>query len=129
MEYNGGDSCLFDFKPNGILFGSKSKRKLSPRSYSIPFDRKCKSIFLIPTGVPPKIIKIFLIRHKKEHAVDGNKRTADGNPTFSHSLSVDQTPWIIIDLAEEVIISEVVITVRNIVEAFRAYAGVEVKIT
>ena len=36
----------FDLKPNGNLFGSKSKEKLSPRSYSIQFERKWKYSFL-----------------------------------------------------------------------------------
>ena len=33
MGYDHGDSFPFDFEPNGIPFGSKSKRKLSPWSY------------------------------------------------------------------------------------------------
>ena len=40
MGYDSGDSFLFDFEPNGIPFGSKSKGKLSPRSYPIEFERK-----------------------------------------------------------------------------------------
>ena len=32
MGYDRGDSFPFDFEPNGIAFGSKSKGKLSPRS-------------------------------------------------------------------------------------------------
>ena len=35
MGYDRGDSFPFDFELNGFLFGSKSKRKLSPRSYRI----------------------------------------------------------------------------------------------
>ena len=35
----------FDFKPNRIIFVSKSKLKQSLRSYSIEFERKWKSIF------------------------------------------------------------------------------------
>ena len=48
MGYNRGDSFPFDFEPNGIPFGSKSKGKLSPRSYSYPIqsERKCKNSFL-----------------------------------------------------------------------------------
>ena len=38
MGYDRGDSFPFDFKPNGILFGSKSKGKLPSRSY--PFNVK-----------------------------------------------------------------------------------------
>ena len=40
MGYDHGDSFLLDFEPNGILFGSKLKIKLLPRSYSIEFERK-----------------------------------------------------------------------------------------
>ena len=42
MKYDGCDNFTFDFEPNGILFGSKSKEKLSQRSYSIQFDSKSK---------------------------------------------------------------------------------------
>ena len=35
MGYDHGDSFPFDFERNGILFGSISKGKLSPRSYPI----------------------------------------------------------------------------------------------
>ena len=43
--YDRGDSFPFDFEPNGIPFGSKSKGKLSPRSYLIQCERKWKYIF------------------------------------------------------------------------------------
>ena len=46
MGYDRGDSFHFDFEPNGNLFGSESKGKLSPRSYLIQFERKCKYSFL-----------------------------------------------------------------------------------
>ena len=36
----------FDFKPNGFPVGSKSKGKLSPRSYPIQCERKWKYSFL-----------------------------------------------------------------------------------
>ena len=42
MGYDRGDSFPFDFEPNGIPFGSKSKGKPSPRSYPIQFVRKWK---------------------------------------------------------------------------------------
>ena len=41
-----GNSFPFDFGPNGILFGSKSKGKLSPRPYPILFERKWKYSFI-----------------------------------------------------------------------------------
>ena len=46
MGYDRGDSFAFDFEPNGIPFGSKSKRKLSPRSYPIQFEREWNTSFL-----------------------------------------------------------------------------------
>ena len=50
MEYDRGDSFPFDFKPNETTFGSRLKGKLSPRSYSMQFERKLKSIFVHETG-------------------------------------------------------------------------------
>ena len=35
-----GDSFPYDFEPNGITFGSKSKGKLSPRPLPIQCERK-----------------------------------------------------------------------------------------
>ena len=46
MGYDRGDSFLFDFEPNKIPFGSKSKGKLSSRSYPIECERKWKYSFL-----------------------------------------------------------------------------------
>ena len=46
MGYDRGDSFLFDLKPNGIPFGSKSNGKLSPRSCPIKCERKWKYSFL-----------------------------------------------------------------------------------
>ena len=46
MGYDRGDSFPFDFEPNRIPFGSKSKRKLSPRSYPIQYEMKWKYSFL-----------------------------------------------------------------------------------
>ena len=46
MVYDRGDGFPFDFEPNGIPFGSKSKGKLSPRSYTIQYERKWKHSFL-----------------------------------------------------------------------------------
>ena len=42
MGYDPDDRFLFDFEENGISFGSKSKGKLSPRSYPIHCERKGK---------------------------------------------------------------------------------------
>ena len=46
MVYDGGDSFPFDFEPIGLPFGSKSKGKLSPRSYPIQCESKWKCSFL-----------------------------------------------------------------------------------
>ena len=46
MGYDRGDSFPFDFKPNGIPIGSKSKVKLSLRSYPIQCERKLKYSFV-----------------------------------------------------------------------------------
>ena len=45
MGDDGGDSFLIDFESNRIPFGSKSKGKLSPRSYPIQVERKWKYCF------------------------------------------------------------------------------------
>ena len=45
MGYDRGDSFPFNFEPNGILFGSKLKRKLSLQSYLIQFEKKLKYNF------------------------------------------------------------------------------------
>ena len=42
MGYDRGDRFPFDFEPNGIPYGTKSKGKLSPRSYPIQCERKWK---------------------------------------------------------------------------------------
>ena len=46
MGYDRGDSFPFEFEPNGIIFGLKSKGKLSPRSYPSQCERKWKHSFL-----------------------------------------------------------------------------------
>ena len=46
MGYDRGDTFTFDFEPKGNPFISKSKGKLSPRSYPIQFERKWKHSFL-----------------------------------------------------------------------------------
>ena len=46
MGYDRGDSFPLDFEQNGSQFGSKSKGKLSPRSYPIQYERKWNTSFL-----------------------------------------------------------------------------------
>ena len=46
MGHDHGDSFPFDYEPNGIPFGSKSKEKLTPQSYPIQFENKLKYSFL-----------------------------------------------------------------------------------
>ena len=50
MGYDRGYSFPFDFEANGIPFGSKSKGKLSLRSYPIQSGRKWKHSFLLIAG-------------------------------------------------------------------------------
>ena len=50
MVYDRGDSFPFDFEPNGIPFGVKSKGKLSPRSYPIQCESKWNYSFLSVDG-------------------------------------------------------------------------------
>ena len=45
MGYDRGDTFPFDFEINGIPFDSKSKGKLSPRSYPIQSEIKWKYSF------------------------------------------------------------------------------------
>ena len=52
MGYDRGDSFPFDFEPDGFPFGSKSKGRLSPRSYPIQFERKWNTSFLNVAAVP-----------------------------------------------------------------------------
>ena len=44
--YNHGDRFPFNFEPNGLPFGSKSKGKLPTQPYPIRFERKWKCSFL-----------------------------------------------------------------------------------
>ena len=51
MGYDRDDSFTFDFEPNGIPIGLKSKGKLSSRSYPIQYERKWKySFFSVCVG-------------------------------------------------------------------------------
>ena len=50
MGYDRGHSFPFDFEANGIPFGSKSKGKLSPRSYPIQCERNRNIVFLCMRG-------------------------------------------------------------------------------
>ena len=63
MGYDRGNSFPFDFEPNGIPFYSKSKGKLSSRSYPVQWESKWKYSFLsvaangnlfylLPNGIP-----------------------------------------------------------------------------
>ena len=50
MGYDRVDSFPFDLEPNGFPLGSKSKGKLSPRSYPIQFERKWNASLLSVVG-------------------------------------------------------------------------------
>ena len=58
MGYDRGDCFSFDFEPNGIPFGSKSKGKLSPRSYPIQFEKKYKYSYL--SALSDLWVQVFL---------------------------------------------------------------------
>ena len=62
MGYDRGDSFLFDYEPNGIPFGSKPKRILSPRSHPIQFERKWKYSFLSVAYVNGAFNVVFLLQ-------------------------------------------------------------------
>ena len=69
MGYDRGDSFPFDFEPNGIQFGSKSKGKMSPRSYLIQYERNRKYRFLsirIYTKYTRTYIYLFMTPHSCE---------------------------------------------------------------
>ena len=61
MGYDRSDSFPFDFEPNGIPFDSKSKGKLSPRSYPIQSERKCKYSFL--SEAAPHTLEIYAVNN------------------------------------------------------------------
>ena len=63
MGYGRGDSFPFDFEPNGFPFGSKSKGKLSPRSYPTQCERKRKYNFLSARLVITREKKQFIKRN------------------------------------------------------------------
>ena len=67
MGYDRDDSFPFNFEPNGIQFGSKSRGKLSPRSYPNQRERKWKYSFLGVTFlfiIPKFMIKNQLAEYK-----------------------------------------------------------------
>ena len=64
MGYDRADGFPFDLEPNGLPFGSKSKGKLSPRSYPIQCKRKWKYSFLSALDKKKKCSFIFL---KSQH--------------------------------------------------------------
>ena len=76
MGYDRGDSFPFDFEPNGILFGSKLKGKLSPRSYPIPFERNWEYSFLsvrqLCFGFYHQLALFFYIRIKAVFLAEKN---------------------------------------------------------
>ena len=61
MGYDHGDSFSFDFEPNGIPFGSKSKGKQSPRSYPIHCERKWKYCFLSVEGSSELVFDAYIL--------------------------------------------------------------------
>ena len=76
MGYDRGDGFTLDFELNGIPFGSKSKGKLSPRSYPIQFDRKGNTRF--PS------VETAEVRSQRCHYSEAFR--AQSSPTPTHSL-------------------------------------------
>ena len=78
MGYDCGDSFPLDFEPNGT--GSKSKGKLSPRSYLIQCERKWECSFLsvkslggvssIEIGCCPNLITVWSSSDKKYDPIE-----------------------------------------------------------
>ena len=63
MGYDRGDSFPFDFEPNGDPFGSKFKRKLSPRSdihIDIPFNVKGNGNIIFSVYTPSPCVMYLL---------------------------------------------------------------------
>ena len=65
MGYDHGDSFPFDSEPNWIPFGSKSKGKLSPRSYPIQFERKWNASFLSADSIEEKLQTQYTLHAEK----------------------------------------------------------------
>ena len=64
MGYDRGDSFPFDVEPNGNPFGSKSKGKLSPRSYRIQCERNWMHSFLSAADSQKQKLKNYLVEGK-----------------------------------------------------------------
>ena len=60
MKQNNSDN----FEQNRILFGSKSKRSLSPQSHFVKFERKLRSVLASTFG-------LFILRDKSKWVVNG----------------------------------------------------------
>ena len=92
MGYNRGDNIPFDFEPNGNLFGSKLKGKLSPRSYPIQFERKWKYSFLSvqSTDFAPDVSVTLAELHCKSRS---DKPNLDCNYTFPIGLAPNVIPF------------------------------------
>ena len=60
MGYDRGDSFPFEYEPNGIPFGSKSKGKLSPRSYPIQFVSDARRLHTFQPG-PAEVVPCLRI--------------------------------------------------------------------
>ena len=81
MGYDRGDSFPFDFEPNGILFSSKSKGRLSPLEWH---ERKssCKSVmYIIETFLSPLYDSCNEIEKRTPKRCNEKtiKRSDDGN--------------------------------------------------
>ena len=62
MGYDRDDSFPFDIELNESALGSKSKGKLSPRSYHIQFERKWNSSFLSLQELIHECISLIIVK-------------------------------------------------------------------
>ena len=88
-----GDSFPFDFEPNRIPFGLKSKIKESPRSYSIQCELKWKYSFLSAPGksVQKYSAKTKSILEKEREIVPGEH--FEGNFASFCKVAISPHDW------------------------------------
>ena len=73
MGYDRDDSFPFDFEPNEIPFGAKSRGELSPRSYPIQCERKWKHSFLSLYHIANLSYRESVIKRDRRGILQSNK--------------------------------------------------------
>ena len=94
MGYDRGDNFPFDFEPNEIPFGSKSKGKLPPRSYPIQYERKWQHSFLSVHYATHVFISVSIYRREKNLRETETQQNANDSRTqqpenFFYNVSVE----------------------------------------